>query len=75
MSPIGVYATEVPPSVTDIIFKSIISDIQLYNKKTNWKQKHFVNKNTNKCTTGKTDISSLRSKRHFVKTKYQFYQF
>ena len=39
------------------------------------------NKNTSRYKTGKTDISSLLSKRHFenafwkVKMKYQFYQF
>ena len=75
MSLIDVSAIEVPPGAIDIIFKSIYLGIQLFNKKANWKQKHCVNKNSNKCTTGKTDISSFRSKRHFVKTKYQFYQF
>ena len=75
MPPINDYATEVSPSAIDVILKSIILGIQLYNKKKNRKQKHCVYKNTSKCKTGKIDISSMRSERHFVKTKYQFYKF
>ena len=44
--------------------KSIISGIQLYNKKNN-QNKNILQKNTNRCKTGKTDILPLFSKRHF----------
>ena len=47
----------------ELSFKGIISGIQLYNKKDAQKQKYYVNKNTNKCNTGKTGISSLLFKR------------
>lgn len=45
-------------------YKIIILDLQPYNEKNNEKQKQCANKNTN-IKTGRTDISSLLSERHF----------
>ena len=57
----------------NLLFVSIVSGTQLYNKSNNQKGKHCMNKNTSRSKTGKTDISSLLYKRHFQKVLINFH--